>query len=317
MADTEYGTQNRIVGFKAESTAGTYAAPLAADFNIEAFDITTPEIDYSMANLGKPANGTLFEGQMRSGQYKVTMTAKTALTHSGDATDAPAVGKLLESAGLIKSGGTTVPVVYTYDGSMPCNGLSAVVSDMNCGSAAVSVDRKVRGIQSNLVISAGGIGQEVALEFSMSGGFEDEADNAAPIKALQGLDELREKFLETVFTIDGQAYIPLSFSLDLGNSVSFIGDPNKEGGVLKSRITGKAGKLTVPVYKIDLATSGLPASILTDETFSAVKFAMKYYDLEITDANLSARKDGDAEGIVSEELEFQVRGFTLTAKAVA
>jgi hypothetical protein len=314
---TEYGTQNRIVGFKAESTAGTYNAPLAADFNIEAFDITTPEIDYSMANLGKPANGTLFEGQMRSGQYKVSLTAKTALTHSGDETVVPAVGKLLESAGLVKSGGTTVPIVYTYDGSMPCNGLSAIVSDMNCGSSAVSVDRKVRGIQSNLVISAGGIGQEVALEFSMSGGFEDEVDNAAPIKALQGLDELREKFLETVFTVDGQAYIPLSFSLDLGNTVSFIGDPNKEGGVNKARITAKAGKLTVPVYKIDLATSGLPTSILTDEKFSAVKFAMKYYDLEITDANLSGRKDGDGEGTVTEELEFQVRGFTLTAKAIA
>jgi len=313
---TEYGTQNRIVAFKAEGTAGTYNAPLAADHNIEIYDVATPEIDYGMANLGNPANGSLHEGQMRSGQYKVTFSGKAPLTHSGDATVEPTIGKLLVSAGLIKSGGGADPVVYTFDGSMPCGGISAIVSDMNCGSTPAAVQRKVRGIQSNLVISAGGIGQEVGCEFTFSGAFEEESDNAAPIKVLQDLDELREKFLETVFTVDGQAYIPLSFSLDLGNAVSFIGDPNKEGGVLKARITGKAAKLTVPVYKIDLATSGFPADMVADSVFSSVKFAGKYYDLEITDANLSSRKDGDAEGIVSEELEFQVRGFTLTAKAI-
>lgn len=313
---TEYGSQNTIVGFKEEVSMGTFIAPVAADYDIEFFDVSWPETDPGMSSIGKPANGTLHEGKMKSGAFKESFSGKTALTHSGVHTTAPKIGKVLKSAGLIQSGGGASPIVYTFDGSMPCNTLSAVVSEMNCGSSPVSIDKKVRGIQSSLVIAAAGTGKEFTCEYKFTGAYEDEVDNASPIKTILAPNTITEKFLGTVFTIGSQAFIALSMSLDLANTVSLVSDPVSKKGYKKGKITGKACKLALSVYKMDVLTSGLPLALSDDTAFTSIKFVGKYYTIEILDANLSNRKDGNADGLVSEELEFQVRSFTITANSI-
>ena len=213
----QFITQNRIVGFKAESTAGTYNAPTATDFDIEMFELSGVEFDYHYNRQGKPAKGNLTQAQSKSGMITATFSGKTRLQYTGDETVRPTQAKLWNVVGLSEAGGDGVSqAVYTYDGTAPCDTVSAIVSDLNCGSSPVYIDNKVRGIQAEMVINAPGIGQEITCDYTFSGAYEGEADGASPIKALQGLDTgASEKLLGTTFTVDGQAFIINSFTVEI------------------------------------------------------------------------------------------------------
>lgn len=315
MAD-QFLTNRKIVGFKAESTSGTYNAPLAADFNILMFDVSC-EIDYGMTRQGVPANGNLTSPQSKSGIIMGTLTGKTRLEYTGDENTAPKQAKLWNAVGLVESGGTTVPVVYTYDGTAPCGTLSAIDSDVNCGSSPASIDTKLRGIQGEMVISAPNVGAEITCDYTFNGAYEGEVDNASPIVALQGLETgACEKLLGHVFTVGGQTFKLHNFTITLGNTVSQVPDPSKTGGLFQYKVTATDCKLACQVEKIDLTTSGLPSDIIGDTVFNPITIVSStgHWDISITDANLSSKGNVDAEGIVAETLEFEVRAFTLTQK---
>lgn len=311
----QFLTGNRIVGFKAETTAGTFNAPLAADFNIEMYELAPAEWDYHFNKQGKPANGNLTTAQSVSGMISAGFTGKTKLLYTGDENTAPTQAKLWNICGLVESGGTTVPVVYTYSGQAPCSAVSAIVSDLNCGSSPDGIDKKIRGIQANVSFNAPGVGQEITCDYTFTGAYETEVDNASSIKVLTGLDTgASEKLLGTVFSFGGVSYKLHSFTLDLGNTVSMVPDPAKSGGIFQYKVTGTEAKLTCQVQKIDLTTSTLNADTIADTVFNPIAITGTHWDFSITDANIVSRKDGDAEGIVTEELEFEVRAFTLTQK---
>jgi len=315
MADG-YLTGNRIIGLKKETTPGTYNAPLAADFNIEFFELAPAEWDYHFNRQGKPASGNLAQAQSKSGMISAGFTGKTLLEYTGDQAVSPAQAKLWEACGLVESGVGT-QTVYTYDGTAPCSALSALVTDLNCGAAPSGIDKKIRGVQADVVFNFPDVGQEITCDYTFAGAYEDEVDNASSIKVLTGVDTGgAEKLLDRVFTFGGNTYRLYSGSLALGNTVSMRKDPNATGGIFKYGVTGTDCKLTAVVEKIDVATSGLNQDVIDDTVFNPINLttANGHWDFAITDANLVARKDGDAEGYVTEELEFEVRAFTLTQK---
>lgn len=310
----QFLTQNRIVGFIAEPTAGTFEAPLAANFDVEMFDLTPIEWDYGFNRQGVPANGNLTQAQSKSGMIKGTFSGKTRLQYSGDQAVAPKQAKLWSIAGLQESG-VGVQTIYTYAGIAPCNAVSAIVSDIECGSTPGAIDNKGRGIQAEMVINAPGVGQEVTCDYTFNCAYETEVDNAAPIRTLTGIDTgACAKLLNTTFSFGGNTYILHSFSLALGNTVSMIPDPSKTGGVFQYKITATDAKLTCQVQKIDIATSGIPADTIADTVFNPILISMANWDISITDANLLNPKDADAEGVLAQDLEFEVRAFTLTQK---
>ena len=308
----EYGTQNRIVGFNAEGTSGTYDAPIAADFDVTMYELSALEWDYGMNRQGKPATGDLTNAQSKSGIISGTFTGKTTLDYTGAQGTAPNQGKLFIAAGLVESGAAT-QIVYTYNGTQPCGTLSAIVSDLDCGAAPVSIDKMARGIAPNLVFNFPAPGQEVTCDWTFSAAYGGETDNAAPIKVLTGLDTgASEKLDSPSFSFGDVTYILQSASLDMGNSVTMIKDPDKLGNIFKYKVTGSDPKFTCSVIKQDVATSTIPTDIIGDTVFNPINISGAHWTFSITDANLISAKDGDAEGTVSEELEFEVRAFTLT-----
>jgi hypothetical protein len=313
----QFITGKSIVGLKAETTSGTFAAPIAGDYDVLFHELSPIEFDYGMNRQGKPADGSINMSQSKSGRVTGTFTAKSRLLYTGDENTAPNQAKIWKTAGLVESGGTTVPVVYTFDGSAPCDTLSATATELNCGSSAAGIDCKLRGIQTEMVISAPGVGQEITCDYTFSGAYEAEVDNASPIKVLTGTDTgACEKLLDYTFSIGGQAFTLHNYTLTLGNTVSQVPDPSKNGGVFQYKVTATDCKLACQVQKIDLATSGLPSDIIADTIFNPILITSTngHWDISITDANLVSRKDADAEGLVAEDLEIEVRAFTLTQK---
>ena len=308
----QYIVGQKVVGFKEETTAGTYNAVSASDFDILMFEVTPIEWDYHMNKQGKPANGKLTTAQSKSGIITGGFTGKTRLQYSGDQGVAPNQGKLLTTTGLVESGSGS-QIVYTYDGSSTCTTLSVLQSDTDCGSAPAGIDKSIRGVQSDLVISAPGVGQEITTDYTFAGAYEDEDDNASPITSLSGVDTGdTEKLLSTVFTLGGQTYILHNFTIALGNTVSMIQDPSKNGGVFQYKVTNTDCKFTAQVQKLDLTTYGLNDDVIADTVFNPITIAGTHWDFTITDANIISRKDGDAEGIIAEDLELEVRAFTMT-----
>ena len=307
-----YGTQNRIVGFINEGTTGTYTPVTAASFNIEFFELSVIEWDYHFSKKGKPANGNLTTAASKSGMITGGFTGKTELINSGVAGVAPNQGILFKIVGLVESIITDTSVTYAYDGSMPCETVSCLGNDMTCGTTPTAIEKKGRGIQGNLKIGAANVGEEVICEYTFSAAYESEADGAAPIRALQGLDAgVAPKLAQGGFVIGTTPFILQSFGLDLGNSVTLRKDPSKNGGVYQYQVTGTECKLTVGVEKQAITTSGLVADTIADTTFNPITIPLGDWTLTITDANISSRKDGESEGLISEELEFEVRAFTL------
>lgn len=315
---THFTVGNRIFAVKEESTAGTFETPVASDYNIVGFDVEALNFEKNGTRLGKPASGNLNQTRTRSGKITGSTTIKTALHHSGDESVKPNIDKLLKASGLTQDATVLGNIRYTYDGTQPCSTLSLVVTELNCGSAPSGVTAKGRGCVPALTIEAPGVGEQFALSFEMSAAYEGEEDVASPIKALTGVDDdvYTEKLLNSVFTIGGQAFVMHNATLSLNPTISPVDDPDKPGGVLFYRITGFDPVLTASVQMLDLETSDLPDNVIDDVIISSITIAGKYYDFEIIDGNIRNAPKGEAEGIVTNELEIEVRKFTMTQKDI-
>ena len=314
----EFTAGNRIAGFKVETSPGTYEAPIAADYNIIGHDVDSLSFDRNASRLGKPAIGNLNQQQSLSGMLTGSFNFQTHLTHSGDHTVSPALKKLLEASGLFeKTDGISGEKYFEYDGTQPCGSLSAIVSEINCGTTPNAIDTKGRGCVPNLTIEGSGVGEQISLSFEISAAYEDEVDNAAPIKAITGADDGDvEKLLGTVFTIGGQAFVIHNYTLTMNAEVSPIPDPSKNGGVARYKITGFDPILSAQVQMLDIATSDLVDSSIDDTKFTEITLTGKYWDIEITDGNIRAMPKGDADGILTNELEIEVRAFKLRQKDI-
>lgn len=308
-------TQNRIVGFKEEATAGTFTEPQAVDYDIILYDVTYPEIDYHVNRPGNPARGNLTQSQSITGMRSATFNGNAELQYSGDPLVAPKIVKLLKACGLQVTEDGVNPVTIEYKGIASCDTLSAIVTDLNCGTSPDAISQKVAGIQGNVVVKADGVGQQIMLEFSFTGKDAGEIDNASPVLAITGVDTgARERFLGTVFTIGAQAYKINSFNIDLGNTVSVIPDPADAAGIITTQITATDAKMTAQIQKIDIATSNLPQNIIDNVVFSSIKLAGTHWDIEIKDGNIVSKKNADADGIVAEDLEIEIRNLVMTQK---
>ena len=316
----QFTAGNRIAGFKDEgATPGVYSAPLAADFDIVGHDVGSLSFDRNGSRIGKPAIGNLNEAQTLSGMINGSFSFSTYLQHTG-AHDTPSkLKKLLEAAGLAESADAiTGEKLYSYTGAQPCKTLSCIVSEINCGTSPASIDAKGRGCVPNLTIEAPGVGEAIKLTFEISAAYEDEVDNATPIKAITSPDDGEiEKLLGTVFTIGGQGFIIHSCTLSMNPTVTAIPDPSKEGGIAQHKITAFDPVLNAQVQMVDLATSDLVDASIDDSVFTEITLAGKYWDIEITDGNIRNIPKGDADGILTNDLEIEIRAFRLRQKDIS
>ena len=195
--------------------------------------------------------------------------------------------------------------------------LSVVVSELNCGTAPAAVQAKGRGASCNLVINGAGVGQELDCTFEFSCAKESEVDNATPIKALTGIDTgPTEKLLGTVVTIGAQTFIMHNFNLNHNNSVSKIDDPSKTGGVFQFKVKEADPVLTMSLQMIDLATSGIPAAVMNDTDFTNITIGGVYFDLIVTEGNIRKNTKGEADSIITNEIEIEVRKYKLMQKVI-
>ena len=315
----EFSNGNRIVAVVEEDTAGTFKDPQASDYNISFYDAGSMSFDKGVTRMGKPAQGNLGQAQSLSGLITATgVSLKAELKHSGDKAVTPALDKLFRNAGLKKVvEAVTGNISYKYDGTQPCTALSVVSSEINCGSSPSAVISKGRGGAVNMTINGTGVGAQVDVTFELSCAYEGEVDSSSPIKALTGEDAGDvEKLLNTTFTLDGTTYILHNYSLNMNNTVNQVVDSSKNGGVLKYKVQESDPVLTASVQMVDLASSGLPDLVIDDDKLTDGVIAGKYFDIVMTDYNVRTDTKGDAEGIITNELEIEIRAFELVLKEV-
>ncbi len=311
-----YITGNNIIGLKEEASFGTYVDPVAGtDFNICMKELGTPEINYNYNRSGNCANGNIMPSQTKSGKASFQVTGQTHLQYSGDETVAPKNGLLFRSAGFVESGGDALPIVYTYDGSVvPDIGLSLIMSIIKRGSSPASIDVTAAGIQSNMVISAGGVGEEVVCEHTLQGAFVGEVDNADPVKTLSGTDTgVTSKFLGGNLTMGSVTYVIQSFSLDLGNSIAMVNDPGSNKGLLGQQVTAADPTFTFSAQKLPLSTTDQITDVENDTVFTDLSLTLGNWTLTIPDGNFKSKPtDSDLEGIVGQDFEIEAREIVLT-----
>lgn len=315
----EYSDGNRIVAVVEEDVAGTFKAPAAGDYNISFFDAGSLSFDKGVARMGKPARGNLNQSQSKSGLITSTgYSLKTELKHAGDKTQTPALDKLFRNAGLkkvIEDG--TGDISYKYDGTQPCTGLSLIVSELNCGSTPEAVVSKGRGGACNMVITGAGVGQQVDATFELSVAYEVEEDDSAPVKALTGEDTGDvEKLLNTTFTLDGSVYILHNYSLNLNNAVNSVIGSEESSGVIKYKVQESDAVLTASVQMLSLDESMLPDLVIDDTLLNNGVISGKWFDIILEDYNIRTDTKGSADGIITNELELEIREFSLVLKDV-
>jgi len=310
---------NRIIGVKAETVPGTYNAPQASDYDIEFYDAAALSFNRNPVTLGKPAVGNLMKGRSKTGKVEMTgYSLKCALKHSGNPVIVPKLDKMFLAVGLWRSIGPNGEVVYMYDGTQPCQTLSIDVSEFNCGRNPDVITRKGRGAVANMTITGSGVGELLEATFELSMAREAELDNPGAVKILAGQDGGQpEKLLGVAFTLNGKAYCLHNFTLSLNNEISEVPDPSKSGGIYQFKVVGSDPVLNATVQQLTLSESELMDIIEKDLDTDAetIVIAGRGFDIVIDKANLRNQTTGDAGGINTDDLEFEVRGFKIVLKA--
>lgn len=311
----QFTSTNRIVAVKEETSPGVFQEMAQADYKIEFLDAETMDFDFNPERPGKVARGDMAEGQSFSTFRQLTgYTLNTLWRHDGLENTFPTIDPLLKAAGLIGEvvGGKAR---YSFKGIQPCKTFSIQSTELNCGETPDGIMTQARGCVPNLVISADGIGQQVKLGFEVVGAYENELDVANPIRTLEGYATgATEKLMNTTFQIGATPFILHSYNLNLNNNTVIVPDPSKPGCIYQGKVVGADPVLTATVQMIDLATSGLDDALAGDLVFDNITINGLGWDIVITEGNIRNLTKGDADNIMTQELEIELRRFHFEKK---
>jgi hypothetical protein len=305
--------------FKAETTAGTRNAPVAADHNVRLFDVGDASYDVPAEPIGKLADGTFRDGPALSMDRKIGMPdCKCEFVWSGDVTVEPVFFKLMKSCGYtVELNGANPELIW--QGLSDCQTLSADLNMYACGATPIAIADTARGMVGNAEIGADGPQAPIVVAFTgWMGAYLGQTDiGAAAIPPLIGYDTAAvEQMGKYAVTIAAVPYAVQSWKFNVNNEINPDGGNNAEG-VAKMKITGQGARLTVTVTRLDKATDDPVQDIFDNVVSSGVTFtggAGAHYDMTFLSADSVEVAPSDSNGTGSFDITYNVSKATFAQK---
>jgi hypothetical protein len=313
-------TTSVYVGIKEEDDGGVYQTPVAPiGYPINDISMVSPELN--LAEYGRPSTGKPNRGRYVAGAQSATfdftsfMLEATAIIAGPVYTVPPA--ELFISAGYYFDEATGA---LTHDGASNCTSFSMDHITLGClpsGATTATGDTyEMRGVKTNVVISAEAVGAPIVTTFSAMAAIEahnrdGEAILDAPTYETIALD----RFLGAAVTLGGSELNVESFSIDNGNTVVVETSAAFPNGSKTARITDNDKKVTITA-KTDTATAALWASATEGTVINELVITGLLYDYTYDNLTISSWGEADASGIKVVTLELSCSDATIQTKAI-
>lgn len=248
MPQTQDYTRIAMVAIKAETVVDTFETIAAGDvFYAEIADTPFSTDGPNYEHQGQfPDYRKLHE---TVGPARVTATFRVPLKHTGTVDTPPEWGPALQSAGFIETINVSTSVVYTLGSTFNGSGGNPAQS-YSCAIYENGRVYRAKGGFSNVVFT--GVSAEPAfMEFTYQGAYQAVAD--AAILAPTYDAQIPPSFLGAGVTIGGATPKGVaSFSIDIGNVITFGPDANDSSGIYGARITDRrpTGSLEIEMQPI-------------------------------------------------------------------
>ena len=290
----------RVLAAKAETTAGTYNAPANADFDVRCYNIElSPSIEFD-DDTTRYATGDHGEDVAVSGNRVGTVSFSIKLAPGASATTEPNSWKFLKACGLeaITYAGTGVALVRRK--SADKSTISICVTDQTIGASPVYTQYKLRGCIGNAVISSEGIGKPWVVNFTFNAVISDIIDGTGLV--ITAPDSTNpEKLLNSDVSIHGESVQIGTFSFDLGNTISAVGDQSTADGVSHYYISSSSPRLSIDPLAKNQADWDLYDSVVSDSV-GAASIAGSNYTLKVLRGQIMNPSHGDRESLVTWDL---------------
>lgn len=221
---------------KIEGTYGTDSVPVKSANAFIATNVKVDPIFKTVERLGIHQSGGLYPAIIIGEGVKITFD--TEIYPAASANAAPLIDPLLQACAMVKSGGTSVPVVYTQS-------MSTFGAEKSC-SIYVYIDsilHKITGCIGTMKMS-NKVNEITKLSFEFTGLYSVAAEDPAPNDAtFTTTAPLMLKSAQLLF--DSIAMIGTSVDIDLGNSIQKKESWNDADGVLAYYISDQKCTATI------------------------------------------------------------------------
>lgn len=240
------------IGVKAETTAGTVAAPVSGDYNIRAggvnYDHTIAEYARKYASGNHSNDKSIMGKQTGSFSFYVDLAEGTAINVGNP------VLKLLQACGVLDTVMTTTGVKYTPYTPYDVKTVTVDVVEKDEGVSPVQTVMRFAGCMGNCRLNLQEVGQPMRLEFDMQGKLVDIFDRAfGSIIAPTFISVEPTRVLSATITRGAIVQGVETFTLDLGNDLQMKTDAADGTGVGHFYIAKRKPMLNIDPYLRTLA----------------------------------------------------------------
>jgi len=245
---------NTLVMAKLESSYGTDSVPTKSANAFIATNVKIDAVFKTVERLGIHQSGGMYPAIMIGEGVKVSFD--TELFPAASANAAPTVDPLLQACGMVKSGGTSTPVVYTQ--SMSLFGSEKSVT------LYVHIDQNlhmITGCIGNMKIT-NKVNEITKLSFEFTGLYSTPTGVGAPTDAT--FPTATPLILKSAqFLYDSIALVGTSVDIDLGNSIQKKESWNDADGVLSYYISDQKCTASIDPEASDPGSLEIWSSITT------------------------------------------------------
>jgi len=232
-----------FIAVKLESTSGTAATVLAADFNVRIQEaMFEPEIEafiYEFAS-GRHSKAAAPMGKKKGKvKFKVPMQCGSALG------TAPQMGKLFKACGALETLVAATSVTY-----MPLatndygNNVTATMVMYLTPASGNSVVVTMKGAMGNCIVTMDDLGKPLIADFDFMGAFVSITD-AATIALTSPDTSLPPAVIGSAITVASTPQKVGKFQLDFGNTIALDYDPADATGYIAAYVAKRAPKLVI------------------------------------------------------------------------
>ncbi len=228
---------NRVVGLKLETTAGTFIAP---EFNFRARDVKFSESVEEYVR--KNAVGDHGYDASVMGRQAATCSFAIDLAGSGTAGTAPAWRAALLGAGWVETDGVA-DVKYTLSKAADCKTVSIEVRDLFCSDSLQQTIR-IAGAKASSKIILDNVGAPLRLELEFKGKLVSVTDET-PVFPTLAADIVPPPVLGTAVSVGGVSQNLDKVEIDIGEDVQTRTSPAESTGWIHSYISARETKATI------------------------------------------------------------------------
>ncbi len=237
---------------KAETTSGTFIAPIASDSDVIIFGTGQPTIAFNNSTLGKLADGSFGDAPVAGGMQTLTLPDYSMeLRHSDtvDGTVEPKSWKDAKACGA-KVDASETQLALVFDGTASCYSNSCEVLNLACNGSGVKYTG--RGMRGNITITADGANAPLLMNITgLTGALVGKTDvvSQAPYTVVGNDTEPVEKMARYVTTIGSTVYQVSNHEFNAGFTTG-MEPANNEQGIAKTKLTGEEMRLKLTLVQL-------------------------------------------------------------------